>query len=237
MRLAVLTTETPHHAAFVRRLAAEPLELLVLVERQSLAPPYPTAHAFEAERDAHEQRLWFDGRTVGLASLAETRSFERVGDADGIACLRGFRPDAVVVFGTGRLKPDVIAVKPDAILNLHGGDPERYRGLDTHLWAIWHGEFSAVTTCLHRLSPELDAGDIVLQAPVKLRRGMALHELRAANTELCGDLVLAALDAFRRSGTFIACPQRQLGRYYSFMPSELKAVCVRKFTRYTERLP
>jgi hypothetical protein len=34
-----------------------------------------------------------------------------------------------------------------------------------------------------------------------------------------------------RLGHVVTLPQREVGRYYSFMPAVLKDVCVHKFTR------
>ncbi len=146
------------------------------------------------------------------------------------------KPDALVVFGTGRLGEAVIGLSPDAAVNLHGGDPEDYRGLDTHLWAIYHGDFPSLVTTLHRLAPTLDSGEIIQSLPLPLERGMALHELRRVNTEICLRLTLAALDDFKRRGRFVGRQQRRIGRYYSFMPAVLKPLCVERFARHTERL-
>ena len=37
---------------------------------------------------------------------------------------------------------------------------EKYRGLDSHLGALWHRDYSELKTCLHQLSDTLDDGDI-----------------------------------------------------------------------------
>jgi len=243
MRLAVLTTETSHHAHFVREIAAwahgagPAGGLRVFLETRGAAAPFPTAHPFEAERDAFEAAAWFGGRPARCADFAETVAVGRMNDADAVAALAGFRPDAAVVFGTGRLAPAVIAAAGEGrIVNLHGGDPEAYRGLDTHLWAVYHGDFGGLSTTLHHLNPELDDGPVIANLPVPLHRGMALHELRRANTEVCVRLVRQALEAFLAEGRFAARPQRAAGRYYSFMPAVLKELCVGRFARYTARL-
>ncbi len=122
------------------------------------------------------------------------------------------------------------------MLNLHGGDPENYRGLDSHLWAIYHRDFEALVTTLHFVTSELDDGDIVGQMRVPLRSGMALHQLRAANTEVCVELTVSALEALRSRGVLDARRQLRCGRYYSFMPTPLKELCNRRFATHTSRL-
>jgi methionyl-tRNA formyltransferase len=89
---------------------------------------------------------------------------------------------------------------------------------------------------LHHVSEDLDAGDVIGRTRVRIEPGLHLHQLRARSTSACLDLILAALDAFQRSGRFTRCPQRNRGRYYSFMPAVLKPTCVRRFERYTREL-
>ena len=103
-------------------------------------------------------------------------------DASAIASLEKESVDIVIVFGTGVLKPPLIEICTQRIFNLHGADPENYRGLDTHLWAIYHKDFSGLITTLHHLDTGLDTGDIVLQSAIPIHQKIKLHELRAANT-------------------------------------------------------
>ena len=65
---------------------------------------------------------------------------------------------------------------------------------------------------------------------------MPLHELRAANTQVCIDLVRGAIDTLNSKGEIPTTPQRKLGRYYSFMPSVMKDVVKRRFEAHTAKL-
>lgn len=237
MKIAILTTETPHHAFFVREIAAVDGDVSVFCESAvPPQPPFPTSHPFEIERDRYEWEAWFGGVPTRLERIAPTRTFPRLNDEAAGRVLAAWAPDVILVFGTAVLGAPVIAVRPDRILNLHGGDPERYRGLDTHLWAIYHREFCGLVTTLHRLDAGIDTGAIVLQAPVRLTPRMGLHALRRANTERCVELATAAIDMIRRTGGVEARPQRTRGRYYSAMPSVLKDVCKQRFEAYTAEL-
>lgn len=238
MNTVILTTETPHHVQFVDAVARSFPIAAVFAETRTLRPAFDTAHPLEAQRDAHERDAWFDGKPRTLADAAPVlRTVESMNDAAACRQLHDLRPDVVITFGTGRLAPAVIAPWANRIVNLHGGDPEEYRGLDSHLWAIYHRDFGGLVTTLHMLNAELDDGAAVLQAPIPLHRGMKLHHLRRHNTEVCIDLALSGLDMMRRHGRFLARPQRRVGRYYSFMPTALKDLCVRRFEAFTERLP
>jgi methionyl-tRNA formyltransferase len=238
MKLVLLTTETTHHTWFVHEVAKEYKVESVFCETWALKPPFETSHAFEEDRAEYERESLrkLAGREVALSDIAPVRVVERMNDRDAVAQLSELNADVAVVFGTGWLSPDVIAAAPNVFLNLHGGDPERYRGLDTHLWSLYHNEFDGLITTLHRLNGTLDDGQIVLQADIPLTSKMPLHELRLSNTKICVELTLAALDQVKRMGDVLSHTQIRKGRYYSFMPSVLKGVAKKHFDRYVEGL-
>ncbi len=234
MKLVVLTTETTHHAYFIREVQRFYELERVFIETGSVRAPFETHHFFEDIRDNYERSCFFDGETVSIKNLAPVMELENINQKEVIDELGLIEPDLVLVFGTRKLKPDLIDTCPQGFLNLHGGDPEEYRGLDSHLWAIYHDDFSALVTTLHRINAHLDDGAIVSRASIPVHKGMKLHELRRFNTEMCVTLTLNALDMYKRSGSICSAHQRRKGRYYSFMPSPLKDICVRKFERYAE---
>lgn len=238
MRLAILTTETQHHAHFVREMGRNWDVGRVFVETDGVRAPFDTAHPFEAEREEREAAHWFGGQRGRIADFADTQCFASMNAPAAVQAVVDYAPDVTLVFGTGRLHQAVISAA-GLILNLHGGDPEDYRGLDSHLWAIYHGDFTGLVTTLHRLSLGLDEGDIVLQEHLRptAGAGQSLADLRRVNTDACIRLCNAALDMVRRDGAVLSRPQRRRGRYYSFMPAALKEICVRKFDRYLAVAP
>lgn len=237
MKIVLLTTETLHHAYFAREVSrAYPLAL-TLVEITSVTAPFPTAHPFEQTREDYERATWFaDGKHL-LQDHAETMLVPSMNDPRAAELLISVKPDLVLVFGTGILRSPLLQALRCPVLNLHGGDPQSYRGLDSHLWAIYHRDFSALVTTLHFVNSVLDDGDIVLQAALPIQRGMELYQLRGVNTRTCVELSVAVLDQFKRLGRVLSHPQRGKARYYSFMPVELKERCSRDFAAHTRTLP
>ncbi|HJX13213.1 MAG TPA: formyl transferase [Dehalococcoidales bacterium] len=236
MKIAVLTSQTLHHNYFIRELSRAYTVAGVIVESQAAAAPFETHHPFEDRRESYERRVFFQGKDVPLADVAPTVEVDSVNATESVKRLREIGPDVIIVFGTGRVGPEVIGTCPAGIINLHGGDPEEYRGLDTHLWAIYHRDFGGLVTTLHRLNETIDDGPVILQAALHLSKGMELHELRRYNTEACVRMSVSALDMFQRWGRFISRPQRRRGRYYSLMPAELKEICRVRFREYTDGL-
>lgn len=236
MRTVLLTTDTAHHFYFAQKVGERFPWTAVFVEQKGLVPPFPTDHPFEKKRESYELAHLTGGRPRRLAELGESLPVETMNAPASVRALRDLAPDVVVSFGTGKLQEGARSQGRLANLNLHGGNPETYRGLDNHLWAIYHGDFAQLITTLHFLASGLDTGDIVLQKPLKLFRGMGLHELRSENTRVCVDLVRDALERLSRGETLPRRPPREPGRYYSFMPTDLKTLVVEKFEKHTAAL-
>jgi methionyl-tRNA formyltransferase len=236
MKLAIFTTNTPHHLYFVRELQkAYPINLIIN-ETEEVKAKFETGHPFEKERDEYERKFWFNNHLPSFEDFAPTLHVPNINDLEVERKLLELQPDTIVVFGTRRIKPHIINTCPEGMINLHGGDPESYRGLDSHMWAIYHMEFHELITTIHRVNPILDDGDYLFKLPVNLEPNMPITHLRKSNTETCLNLTLMALEAYKRFGKFLSMKQKTKGKYYSFMPSELKSICIPIFEQYTSNL-
>lgn len=232
-RLAVLTTDTLHHRAFLDHLERRFPVAFVGLETKTLAAPFPTDHPYLIEQELKERAAWYPEQESwpSLVDHPKAKSFESISSSEALEALVEAQPDLIFVFGTGRIRGELLERFPGRLLNLHGGDPERYRGLDSHLWAIYHRDFDAICTSLHHVEAELDTGDLVAMARVPIPEGSELSDLRRHNTELCVDLVCQAVVQYQTQHRIHSRPQRMQGRYYSFMPRALKDLCVRRFRR------
>jgi methionyl-tRNA formyltransferase len=236
MKLALLTTDTPHHTFYVWKLAERFPIHTVFLESNTVIPPFETHHPFESRRDEYEREILLKGCPAGIDGLTRTMTVASVNGGDSLAELKAIAPDVVLVFGTGKLLAPVIQMPSRMCLNLHGGNPEHYRGLDSHLWAIYHRDFSNLITTLHYVDAGLDTGAIAVQSEITLQRNTELFQLRALNTQVCLDLTLLALSRLQRNEPLPRRSQVGRGRYYSFMPAVLKEDCVKKFEAYVVKL-
>ncbi|CEF48521.1 unnamed protein product [uncultured bacterium] len=225
MRVSLVTTDTTHHLYFAWRLAERFGLSGILLETRRPSFPFATDHPFEAERDAYEREVLLAGCSGSYRDFAETWTVRSANDVDAHDALRGCRADVAIALGPGRLGPSVLALSPVA-LNLHGGNPEQYRGLDSHLWAIYHRDFANLVVALHHVTPVLDAGDIVFETQLRPPAGSELYQLRSLTIQAAVDLAALALDRLERGTTLPARSQVSVGRYYSAMPAVLKDGCV-----------
>lgn len=236
LRVGILTTETPHHTRFVQALAQRWNIVRVFEEKRPVSANFETHHAFEDERDAYEIESWFGGKEASLEDVAEVETFSDLNAPEAVKAMKTANCDVHLVFGTGKIGQEVIDLTPDRIVNLHGADPEHYRGLDTHLWAVYHRDFRGLVTTLHKVSPKLDRGGVVMKMPLPLSHGMQLYQLRKVNAEVCIEISDRGLEMMANYGQFISQPQLYIGRHYSFMPAVLKERCVKQFAEYTATL-
>lgn len=229
MKLLILTTNTPHHNYFIRQMRDLCDMLFVVYETTSIVPVYPIHHPFEDARIAFEQERWSTKSSV--IGLDKIEYLAHVANINDITNLNNFcqKVDVCIVFGTRKIEVTTIEVLPALTVNLHGGDPQLYRGLDSHLWALWHRDKEGIKTCLHYLSAQLDTGDIIAMKNLDIYQLDHLFELRALNTDACIELCRNFLKTFSSNEPIKALPQKGYGRYYSFMPTDLKDVVVKRF--------
>jgi methionyl-tRNA formyltransferase len=231
----LLTTLTTHHLYYAWKVAERFPWSAILLETEIPKAPFDTFHSFEKQRDDYERETLLKEGPAGFEDVSATQRLPDLSSREGVEVLRNIAPEVIIVFGTGRLAPEVFGSAALGCLNLHGGNPEHYRGLDSHLWAIYHRDFDNLVTTLHLVDAHLDTGDIVLQTQLTLSRGSRLHHLRSINTKACVEISSLALSALH-SGHLPRRHQIGRGRYYSFMPSVLKEACALKFDQYVARL-
>lgn len=207
------------------------------VETAGVATPsFDIAHESDGARDAYEVETCLGGKETQISDLVQTLEVPNINDAATAQLIREWAPDITIDFGTRKVSAEIIDLNPERIVNLHGGDPEEYRGLDSHMWAMYHDDFSNLVTTLHTLAPELDDGGIIETMPIPLFKGMKIHQFRRYNTEVCIKMVSNLLKSLEKGGEISARSQKEKGRYYSFMPTDLKNIAARKFEKYTAQL-
>ena len=232
-RIVLLSTDTPHHRYFINALERNGLRFeSYLFETERVEPPFAVGPLFERDEHAFEVATFFRDLPSSLDD-SRVRICGRIGKEEGLALLDAIRPDFGVVFGTGRLPQEVITRFPDGLVNIHRGITENYRGLDSDLWAIYHGDYAALGVTIHRVDKNLDTGAVVAQQHMPIRRGMRTWQIRYYTTLIATKLVEQVLHAYLEA-RLTDRPLKSIGRYYSFMPLALKREVANKFDRYCE---
>ena len=126
------------------------------------------------------------GLEVARAAGVETHVVARRGsptreayDQRLIDAIRPYQPRLVCLAGFMRmLGPGFCAAFPDAILNIHPSLLPSFAGMDAQRQALEHGARVSGAT-VHFVTPELDAGPIVMQAAVPVQDDDTVETLSA----------------------------------------------------------
>ncbi len=118
---------------------------------------------------------------------------ERVNSPESVQVLRAAGADLVVLAAYGQiLSKEVLAVPRLGGINLHGSLLPRYRGAAPVNWALYNGETVSGVSVI-RMTPEVDAGEILLQAETQIGPEETAGELERRLAELGAPLVLEAI--------------------------------------------
>ncbi len=236
LQVLVLTTDTPHHAYFVAQLASRFSVSVILEEKAAAADNDPLRASLEDQSRSYETNRWFNNRVPSVRDFAPSRSFTSLRAEAALQALSEVESDVAISFGTSILRRPLLQQLPSLRFNLHGGDPERYRGLDSHLWSLYHGDMDGLRTALHVLDEGVDAGALVAVSPIDVRDVAALEQLRYENTLVATDLTLRSLAKIEQSGSLPGRPQNDASRYYSTLPGALLHRCSRMLHRLRSNL-
>lgn len=259
LRIAVLTTDTPHHRYFLRRLWREipPAARVVLnlfetraypwrrnarrhlrrelpnLWRAAVLNPYFQAGSDARRMEALERPRFFPDGSDALPAALESHAVHSVNDPQARELLEKARPEVILIYGTGLVKPGTYRIASRIAVNAHGGKVPGYRGLDTNLWAALEGRPERMSVTLHEVDEQLDTGPILLERSLGPRPDLDLYSLRYHTAVLTTDLFVELVRALVE-GPVRACPQdRSLAsRYYGPMPWLLKRRAHRILRRY-----
>ena len=114
-------------------------------------------------------------------------------DAELADAVAAARPDWIVCAGYMRILGDAFVARfSGRLLNIHPSLLPRYRGLHTHARALAAGDGEHGAS-VHFVTPELDAGAVILQAVVPVLAGDTPESLSARVLQVEHPLLLQAL--------------------------------------------
>jgi len=109
------------------------------------------------------------------------------------ALLKKEKPDLIINHGTSLVKPHILRTSRLA-LNLHWGLSPYYRGSYCTEWALLNWDPLNIGVTIHKLTKEIDGGDILDQKRACLAPGDTAHSVNMQLTKLGVELLLTAID-------------------------------------------
>ena len=129
---------------------------------------------------------------AAITDWAAAQGADVVAPGEGLAeRLRATRFDWLFnIAGLRMIDADTLALPARGAVNFHDGPLPARRGLNAPVWALLEGATSHAVTW-HRITPRVDAGDILIEAPVRIAPGDTALRL---NT----NCMVAGIDSFGR---------------------------------------
>ena len=217
MRALIFTTKTEHHDYFVKSIHSALENFFVIYEKKVASFGFKTNHSKIKKRHKFEKKYFKSHvkeknyKNIFISNINNLRT---------IKLIKSFKPNIIIVFGTSILSKKIInACRNIPLINLHGGDPEKYRGLDSHFWCLYHKDFNSLVTTLHYIDEGIDTGNIIQKIKINNKPKISFNNLRIKNVENCVDLVLKFISRTKRGAYVKGKKQKFKGRYYSAFPS------------------
>lgn len=230
--IALFTTKTKHHVFFENKIFNKYKKIITIYETRSIKPKFSIKTYFESQRELYEKKKYFKCKKFNFQS--ESFKVQNINSKQTLNILKKNNINFILVFGTRKISSKIVKKFNNKIFNLHGGNPEKYRGLDSHYWSIYHNDFN-LSTCLHILNTKLDDGKIIFLKKIKLKKKMKIYKLRDLNTSNCIFMTLKLLKKLELKKKIKLTQQKNVGRYYSFMPSQLKKIIENKFNSFCKK--
>lgn len=236
MKILLLTTDTTHHTKFTESLAQHAEVVVVSESKSSVRPDFATASEILApQQKAYELDRWFGGSDVQLRDICDPIEIPSVNSFNFTDFKSTFQQDFTLVFGTSILSRGTIRAIGTQIFNFHGGDPQSYRGLDSHLWCAYHADWQNLKVALHVLEATIDTGPLLTLQEVDIEYQSSLHQLRAFTTELCISMIFNLINTWPEPVASHSMQFYERGRYYSHMPAVLLDRCRHNYSRWTSQ--
>ncbi len=226
--IAILTTKTTHHTFFENQIFKKYKNIINICETTYIKPKFQIDTIFEKKREIYEKKICFQNKRFNFKG--KSYAIKNINDNIIFKILKKHKIKYLIVFGTRKIRKEIIKKFKNKIFNLHGGNPQEFRGLDSHYWSIYHNNFN-LYSCLHKLSYKLDDGDIIFLKKIKLQKNMKIHQLRLKNTLYCVQMVLRLIYLIKNNKRIPSFKQKNQSRYYSFMPKVIKDIVEKKFKK------
>ncbi len=164
-----------------------------------LAGPDPVVGLFtQPDRDVGVKRGSTRQVGRGMKEIAQEKNIPvfqpvDVNAPEGLAMLRDLKPDLFVVAAYGQiLSKEVLSVPTLGGINVHASLLPKYRGAAPVAWAIYHGKAKSGVTII-RMSPSLDAGDMLAQESLDIFPDETAGELESRLADLGARLAVETI--------------------------------------------
>jgi methionyl-tRNA formyltransferase len=234
MKIIILTTETKHHRYFINKLEKELPGCIecILFENPYYAVQrtYETGPFFDTEKQQYED-LFFTDMQYEYSRSIKSKSYTvpNINTKQVAALIKTHNLDLAITFGTGLIKPFIFNIPKFGTINIHRGCAANYRGLDSHLWAMYNKEFNKLDITVHHVDETLDTGDVLSIQNMGLHNIDHIYNMRYESTVIATSMVI---DILKQYPNVKRTKQIIKGEYYTAMSLHDKYIALKNFLQY-----
>ena len=220
MKIAILTYESHQANLMIQRLLAEfPGQVVGIVRSEVIIPKKNTFQAlwFLLRRTGWDfvgrkgleiilsraamVFLRLGGRKPPIPSLRQMAladgvplvGAKDVNAPEAVETLRRWGPELIIsVYLNQLIRPQVINLPAQGVINVHPALLPKNRGLFPYFWALANGDEETGVT-VHWVDPQFDTGDILVQAALPIAPAETVISLARKSAELGADLLVRAV--------------------------------------------
>lgn len=142
-----------------------------------------------------------------------TEGVRQINNPMYIEQIKQLRPDVIALCGTSIVKKPIIYLPPHGVLNLHGGLPQKYRGVWTTLWAVYNEEPEYIGPTVHFVDSGVDTGNIIYQGRPDITTDDNPETLYVKVVKLGVEMMIQAINDIE-NGKIESYPQKKVGDLY-----------------------
>tara|TARA_E500000331_G_scaffold123539_1_gene121054 strand:- start:20130 stop:20945 length:816 start_codon:yes stop_codon:yes gene_type:complete len=144
---------------------------------------------------------WFSNNWKKLNKTIPYIEVENINSESVLNRIKEINPDLIIVHGTSIVKNHIIESSKLA-LNLHWGLSPYYRGTHCTDWALINWDPYNIGVTIHKLTNEIDGGDILAQKRAKIKSNDTLLSINMQLTYLGVELINQAIKKIKRKEEF-----------------------------------
>jgi len=235
LKIAILSTDTNHHRYFINSIEKEGIKISKYIfETSFVKTKFKKSNFFKKEENDYEKKNFFKNLSSNLKKNKLIK-VKNINSKFSLAILKKNKFDIGIVFGCRKIKQNIIDLFNHGLINIHRGVINKYRGLESDLWALFFKDFNNIGVCLHFINSDLDTGDVIGQKKIKIKKNMKIYHIRYYTTILATSMIIDLIKKNFKQLKF-ARKQKKFGKYFSFMPHHKKNIARINFDKYIKNL-
>ena len=222
MKIFFLSSDTDHHRYTINYLKKHNIHFeKYIFETTGVRPLFNVKTYYEKNQKKYERKNFFVklSKNIEKEKILKTKN---INNFESYNYIKKLKPDLGVVFGTRKISKKIINLFKFGLINIHRGIVEKYRGLDSEYWALYHRDYKNIGITIHQVSEDLDTGKVIVQRKLKMKKNFKIYMLRYITTVIATKEIVKIIKYFLKNKKFKYSNINPSGRYYSFMPSIIK---------------